>query len=224
MVNIAIDGPAGAGKSTLSRMLAEKLGFIYVDTGALYRAVGLYAVRNNIVKENAAELVKALGGVKIDLQCGENGQKVIMDGEDVTGLIRTPQISMAASWVSAVPEVRSFLLGLQKNIAANNNIIMDGRDIGTVVLPDAKLKIFLKADPRDRAKRRYEELLQKGQKVSFDDVLEDMVKRDEQDSCRAAAPLKPADDAVVVDTTGYEIEKSFGVLYKICTDAVKRLN
>lgn len=223
MINIAIDGPAGAGKSTLARMLAEKLEFIYADTGALYRAVGLFAVRHGINTRDADKLAQSLKAVKINMVYNDGGQRVILNGEDVTDYIRAPEISMAASEVSAVPAVRKFLLSLQKEIAAKNNIIMDGRDIGTVVLPEAQLKIFLYATPEDRAKRRYEELRQKGADVIYDNVLEDIRKRDRQDSDREVAPLKPAADAVLIDTTGFEIEQSFSRLYKLCQDALKKI-
>lgn len=220
MINIAIDGPAGAGKSTLSRKLAEKLGFIYVDTGALYRAVGLYVQRSSVLSNDAEKVAGLLHDIKIGLAFNENGQRVILNSEDVSAAIRAPEISMAASAVSAIPAVRAFLLDLQKDIAQKNNVIMDGRDIGTVVLPKAQLKIFLTASAEDRAGRRYEELLEKGVKTSYEDVLSDLIKRDAQDEGRKIAPLKPADDAVTVDTTGFEFEKSLEKLYKICRDRI----
>lgn len=218
LINIAIDGPSGAGKSTLARRLAEKLGFLYADTGALYRAVALYAVREKIPLKNTDKIAAMLSQVKLGMAYKDGGQTVTLNSEDVTDKIRTPEVSMAASDVSAVPAVREFLLDLQKNLAKTNNVIMDGRDIGTVVLPDAQLKIFLCASPEDRARRRYEELLQKGREVTYGDVLSDLKKRDEKDACRAVAPLKPAEDAVLVDTTGFPIEKSLMTLYNICME------
>lgn len=218
LINIAIDGPSGAGKSTLARKLAEKLGFIYVDTGALYRAVALYAVRERVPLRDRPKIIAMLQNLDIGLAYRDGVQRVLLNGEDVSGEIRSPEVSMAASDVSPIPEVRAFLLGLQKDLAKKNNVIMDGRDIGTVVLPEAKLKIFLHASPEDRARRRYEELRQKGQNVAYEDVLSDLKTRDAQDAGRAVAPLKPAADAVIVNTTGFEIEKSFATLYNICRE------
>ena len=218
MINIAIDGPAGAGKSTLSRMLAQKLGFIYTDTGALYRAIGLYALEHGAEVHDAAAVASLLPEIKISLDYNERGQRVILCGEDVSEKIRRPEVSMAASGVSAIPAVRAFLLGLQKDIAASGNVVMDGRDIGTVVLPDAQLKIFLTASPQDRARRRFEEIKAKGAPVDYESVLADIIARDGQDSGREIAPLKPAADAVIVDTTGYEIHQSLGRLFAIAKE------
>lgn len=209
---IAIDGPSGAGKSTLARILAAELQYIYVDTGAMYRAIGLHVLRLGICPKEAAAVTTVLDGLQIHLGYVDGEQHIWLDGEDVSGLIRTPEVSMAASAVSAHPPVRAFLLSLQRKIASENNVIMDGRDIGTVVLPDADLKIFLSASVEDRARRRYEELLEKGQCVSYDDVLSDMIARDTADSTRAAAPLRPAEDAVCVDTTGNTLEQSITLL------------
>ena len=209
---IAIDGPSGAGKSTLARILAAELQYIYVDTGAMYRAIGLHVLRLGICAKEAAAVTTVLDGLQIHLGYVDGEQHIWLDGEDVSGLIRTPEVSMAASAVSAHPPVRAFLLSLQRKIASENNVIMDGRDIGTVVLPDADLKIFLSASVEDRARRRYEELLEKGQCVSYDDVLSDMIARDTADSTRAAAPLRPAEDAVCVDTTGNTLEQSITLL------------
>lgn len=220
-IKIAIDGPAGAGKSTLSRMLAEKLGYIYIDTGALYRTIGLFALQNGINPKDSYGVERLLDKIKIKI-CFESGcQHVLLNGEDVTNMIRSPEVSMAASHVSAMQSVRNFLLELQKNIAEENNVVMDGRDIGTVILPDAKVKLFLTASPEDRARRRYDEMIARGETARYQDVLDDIKKRDEADSHRAVAPLRPADDAVIVDTTGYELEQSFKKLVSIVKERLK---
>ena len=208
MIHIAIDGPAGAGKSTIARALAAQIGFIYVDTGALYRTVGLFMLRAGVDPADAEAVVPRLNGVQIALTFSEGEQHVLLSGEDVSEAIRTPEVSMAASAVSAIPAVRAFLLSLQKELAAANNVIMDGRDIGTVILPDAQLKIFLTASPQARAQRRFAQLQEKGEAVSYDEVLRDIQKRDEQDMTRAAAPLKPAPDARLVDTSDCTLEES----------------
>ncbi len=213
---IAIDGPAGAGKSTIARFAAKQLGFIYVDTGALYRAIGLAAQRRGLTVEDKPEIIEMLAQIKVELAFNEaHEQIVLLDGEDVSGLIRTPEISMMASGVSAIPEVRAFLLDLQRDMAHHNNVIMDGRDIGTVVLPDAQIKIFLSATPECRAKRRYDELVEKGMDVKYEDILSDVIARDYADSHRDIAPLKPADDAVMVDTSGEDLETSVNKLVNL---------
>lgn len=215
MINVAIDGPAGAGKSTVAKATAKKLGFIYVDTGALYRAIALNAVRNGVIEDND-KIVDLLGSTEVKLAFDENGaQCVILNGEDVSSLIRTPEISMGASNVSKIPQVREFLLGLQRDIAKNNNVIMDGRDIGSVVLPNADKKIFLTASPECRAKRRYDELLLKGEKVTYEEVLDDVNRRDYQDSHREIAPMKPTDDSVIADNTGMAVEQSVEMIINI---------
>lgn len=215
-IAIAIDGPAGAGKSTIAKLAAKELNFIYVDTGALYRTVGLAATRNNVEAKPSEELDELLDKIKVELAFNENNEQIVLlDGEDVSNLIRTPQASMMASAISAVPAVRAYLLDLQRNIAKTNNVIMDGRDIGTVVLPDAKIKIFLSADPEDRAKRRYDELVEKGMDVKYEDILEDVKTRDYNDSHREIAPLKPAEDSILVNTTGNTLEQSVELLIKI---------
>ncbi len=215
MINVAIDGPAGAGKSTVAKAVAKKLGFIYVDTGALYRAIALNAVRNGVIEDND-KIVDLLGSTEVKLAFDENGaQCVILNGEDVSSLIRTPEISMGASNVSKIPQVREFLLGLQRDIAKNNNVIMDGRDIGSVVLPNADKKIFLTASPECRAKRRYDELLLKGEKVTYEEVLDDVNRRDYQDSHREIAPMKPTDDSVIADNTGMAVEQSVEMIINI---------
>ena len=208
MIKIAIDGPSGSGKSTLAKALAKILGYIYVDTGALYRAVGVNALRNNIDTKDSSAVAASLEGISVDLVFENGEQKVLLNGEDVSTEIRTPPASMAASDVSAVPAVRAFLFDLQRDIASRNNCIMDGRDIGTVVLPDAQVKIFLTASPEERATRRYKELTEKGQQVNYEDVLKELVERDYNDSHREIAPLKPAEDSVLFDTTGNTLAES----------------
>ncbi|MDO4747997.1 MAG: (d)CMP kinase [Eubacteriales bacterium] len=215
-IAIAIDGPAGAGKSTIAKLAAKELSFIYVDTGALYRAIGLSAYRNGIGSKDVEGILELLNTIKVELAFNENHEQVVLlNGEDVSSLIRTPEISMYASDVSAIPQVRAFLLDLQRNMAKTNNVIMDGRDIGTVVLPDAKIKIFLTASAEVRAKRRYDELIEKGMDVKFDDVLNDVVTRDYNDSHRETAPLKPADDSILVDTSDLDLEQSVAKLISI---------
>ena len=208
MINVAIDGPAGAGKSTVARAAAAKLGYIYVDTGALYRAVGVYCLRKSITTTDAESVGAILSEITVELKFIGGVQHVFLNGDDVSTEIRLPEASMAASNVSAIPAVRTFLFDLQRDIAAKNNCIMDGRDIGTVVLPDAQVKIFLTADPEERAMRRYKELIEKGSQVTFEEVLEDLKVRDYNDSHREIAPLKPAEDSVTVNTTGYTLEES----------------
>ena len=206
MYQIAIDGPSGAGKSTLAKILAAKLGFIYVDTGALYRSIGLYMEMNGIDPKNSEAVVAALPDITLALEYHDGSQVVLLNGENVGDRIRTPQISMYASAVSAIPAVRSFLLDTQRNIAATQNVIMDGRDIGTVILPNANVKIFLVSSFETRAKRRVKELLEKGIEASYDEVLADMIERDKNDSSRAVAPLVPADDAVHLDNSELTLE------------------
>ena len=212
----AIDGPAGAGKSTIAKLAAKELSFIYVDTGALYRAIGLSAYRNNIGSKDAKSILSMLKDTKIELAFNEKGEQVVLlNSEDVSDFIRTPEISMYASDVSAIPEVRAFLLDLQRNMAKTNNVIMDGRDIGTVVLPNAKIKIFLTASAEVRAKRRYDELIEKGMDVKYEDILQDVITRDYNDSHREIAPLKPADDSIIVDTSELNLEQSVEKLISI---------
>lgn len=215
MINIAIDGPAGAGKSTIARQLAAGLGYIYVDTGALYRAVGVNAMRKGADTKDVQQVTGTLGSADVSLRFVDGEQRVFLGDEDVSLAIRTPEASMAASNVSAIPAVREFLFDLQRDIAAKNNCIMDGRDIGTVVLPNAQVKIFLTASAEVRAKRRYDELLAKGMQADYNQVLDEMVQRDYQDSHRAIAPLKQADDAVLVDTSDMNLEQVLNTLNKI---------
>ena len=220
IINIAIDGPAGAGKSTIARQLATGLGYIYVDTGALYRAVGVNAMRKGADTKDAQQVTATLADADVSLRFVEGEQRVFLGEEDVSLAIRTPEASMAASNVSAIPAVREFLFDLQRNIAANNNCIMDGRDIGTVVLPDAQVKIFLTASAEVRAKRRYDELLAKGMQADYTQVLEEMIQRDYQDSHRAIAPLKQADDAVLVDTSDMDLAQVLDTLNKIVKENI----
>lgn len=207
-VNIAIDGPAGAGKSTIARKAAAELGFIYVDTGALYRSVAYYCISAGADVSIPESVEKLLPEITPELRFIDGVQHVFVNGSDVSDKIRTPEVSMAASKVSAIPAVRAFLFDLQKKIARENDIIMDGRDIGTVVLPDADLKIFLTASPEARADRRYAELKDKPDAPAYEQVLADIIKRDHDDSTRAIAPLKQADDAVLCDTTKLSLEES----------------
>ena len=210
---VAIDGPAGAGKSTIARAAAKKFGFIYVDTGAIYRTVGLAASRAGVSGKDAAAVEALLPGLTIRFDYGEDGtQRMFLNGEDVSGLIRTPEISAYASQVSQIPAVRAFLLDMQREMARTQSVVMDGRDIGTVVLPDAGLKIFLTASAEARAKRRLLELREKDPDADFETVLRDIIARDEADMNRETAPLKQAPDAVLVDTTELTLEESIAAL------------
>ena len=221
IINVAIDGPAGAGKSTISRAAAKQMGYIYIDTGALYRTVGLNAMRKGAdVNDPKAVEATLTDELKVELRFIDGEQRMFLCGEDVSDKIRTPEASSAASKVSAVPAVRSYLFDLQKNLAKSNNCIMDGRDIGTVVLPDAKVKIFLTASPESRATRRYKELIEKGTQVEYKDVLEDLIQRDYNDSHREIAPLKPAEDGVIVDTTNLNLEESINEIIRIIREAI----
>lgn len=217
--SVAIDGPSGAGKSTIARAAAARFGFIYVDTGAIYRTVGLAAARAGLPLGAEQDVLKLLPGLDIAFGYGEDGaQHMYLNGEDVSGLIRTPEISMRASEVSAMPEVRACLLDMQRKMAESHSVIMDGRDIGTIVLPNASLKIFLTASPERRAERRYLELREKGATDSYDEVLRDIIKRDKNDSSRAAAPLKRADDAIEVDTSELTLDESIERICALISD------
>ena len=220
MINVAIDGPAGAGKSTVAKAAAKKLEYIYVDTGALYRTIALNAVRNGVI-DDTDKIIKMLDNTKVELKYIDGVQAVYLNGEDVSAFIRTPEISMGASKVSAIPKVREFLLDLQRDIAKNNNVIMDGRDIATVVLPNADVKIFLFASPECRAKRRYDELIEKGESVMYEDVLADVNQRDYQDSHREIAPLKPSEDSVMCDTSELNLEESINEVIRIVKENIK---
>jgi len=219
-IAVAIDGPSGAGKSTISRVIAQNLGFVYVDTGAMYRTVGLYMKRVGADLKDEAFVASRLPEIEIEIKHTPTGQQMLLNGEDVTGEIRMHDISEWASAASAIPAVRAFLLDMQRAFAKQNSVIMDGRDIGTVVLPDAELKIFLTASPEDRANRRYLELREKGQDVEFETVLKDIKNRDERDSNRAVAPLKPANDALLVDTTGNTLEQSIEQITAIVKERI----
>ena len=220
-INIAIDGPGGAGKSTISKAVAKKLGIIYVDTGALYRTVGYFARENGLKVDDVkvTEMISPLlPKISIEIKYIEGAQHVILNGEDLGDKIRQPDISMYASAVSSVPAVRAFLLEAQKELARKNSVIMDGRDIGTVILPEADVKIFLTASNEARATRRYNELIAKGVDVKYDDVLSEMNERDHADSTRAAAPLKAADDAVYFDNSDYDFDGSVDYILKLIED------
>lgn len=219
MISIAIDGPSGAGKSTIARRAAALFGFIYVDTGAIYRTIGLAAHNRGIDTKNSAAVIELLPTLSIDMKYDRSGEQVmLLDGCDVSGEIRRPDISMCASNVSAIPEVRAFLMDMQRNMAASSNVIMDGRDIGTVILPDADLKIFLTANVEERAKRRFNELKAKGIETDLKSVVDDMIRRDDQDTNRAAAPLVPAEDAVIVDTSGNSLEESIEIICALISE------
>lgn len=220
MINVAIDGPAGAGKSTIAKAAAKELGFIYVDTGALYRAIAYNAVKNGVIDDEQG-IISMLDDTKVELKYVEGVQSVYLNGEDVSGFIRTPEISMGASKVSAIPQVREFLLNLQREIAKTNNVIMDGRDIATVVLPDAEVKIFLFASPECRAERRYKELVEKGENVSFDDVLKDVNQRDYQDSHREIAPLKPSEESIMADTSELTLQESIDLIVNTIKERIQ---
>lgn len=220
-VAVAIDGPSGAGKSTIARILAAELGFVYVDTGALYRTIGLAVLRRNLDPSDEQQVVGLLPELTVSLGYVDGSQRVFLNGEDVSGCIRSPEVSMAASAVSALPPVRRFLFDLQQDTARRQNVIMDGRDIGTVVLPFAEVKIFLTASDEDRARRRFEEFQAKGIPTSYEAVLKDMKERDYNDSHRAAAPLRPAVDAVRIDTTGNTLEQSVELLKALVSERLK---
>lgn len=208
MTAIAIDGPAGAGKSSIARRIAGRLGYIYVDTGALYRAIGLHVLRGDADPAKEESVRPFLDGLRVSLKFVGGEQRVFLNGEDVSQEIRTAPVSRAASQVSAIPAVRAFLLSLQRDIAGENDVVMDGRDIGTVVLPNAPIKIFLTASPEERARRRYEQMRKKGMEADYSQVLQEMKLRDYSDSHREISPLVRADDALLVDTTGNTLEQS----------------
>ena len=225
--SIAIDGPSGAGKSTMAKRIAKELGYIYVDTGAIYRTLGLFALSGGVSPSDAEGVKALLPRTVICMNYGDDGlQHMYLGGEpkqggkDVTAAIRTQEVSDAASKISAIPQVRDFLLEMQRDMAENHDVVMDGRDIGTVVLPGADVKIFLTATPEDRARRRYLELLERGSGEAYENVLREVMERDARDSGRAAAPLKQAEDAVLVDTSGKSLEESFQALLKIIRERI----
>lgn len=220
-VSVAIDGPAGAGKSSISKELAKRLNFVYVDTGAIYRALAYTALKNKLdTKLDVEKISELVLKTSIDLKYIEGIQHILVDGSDVTAFIRTPEVSKGASDVSAIPQVREALLSIQRDIANKNNVLMDGRDIGTVVLPNATIKIFLTASIDERAKRRYKEMLEKGVECIFEDIKADIAYRDDQDSNRPVAPLKPAEDSVVFDNSDYDFEESVDYLYQLIKEKI----
>lgn len=220
MVSVAIDGPSGAGKSSMAKRLAAELGYTYVDTGAMYRSVGLYALRAGKDPADSAAVEALLPQIHLDILLKDGTQHVLLNGEDVSSAIRAEEVGMAASAVGANPAVRAFLLDTQRNLAKSRDVLMDGRDIGTVVLPDATVKIFLTASPEARAQRRFAELQAKGEQADFETVLADIRRRDDQDTHRATAPLRRADDAVLVDTSELDIEQSFALLKQTILDHI----
>lgn len=223
MISIAIDGPAGAGKSSIAKLAAKELSFIYVDTGALYRAVGWYALSCGKDPADAGQVVPLLKEISVELKFVEGEQHVFLNGRDVSTEIRLPEVSMAASRVSAIPEVRDFLFSLQRELAEKNNVLMDGRDIGTVVLPNAQIKIFLTASAENRADRRMKQLAEAGNHVDYNTLLAEIKERDYNDSHRAIAPLKQAEDAKLVDTTGLTLEESVKLVLDYIVDRMKEL-
>ena len=220
MVSVAIDGPAGAGKSTLARRLAAELGYIYVDTGAMFRTIGLYALRAGKDPKDNEAVNALLPEISLKFAFIGGEQHIYLNGEDVSTAIRTEEVGMAASAVGANPEVRAFLLGMQRDMAKTQDVLMDGRDIGTVVLPDATVKIILTASPEARATRRWKEYQQKGVEVSYEEVLADVRQRDYQDTHRAAAPLRQADDAQLLDTSEMNFEQSLEAMKKMIVEKV----
>lgn len=220
MISVAIDGPSGAGKSTLAKRLAKELGYLYVDTGAMYRSIGLYALRQGVDPRDEAAVTALLPRIQIELRYVNGAQRVLLCGEDVSEAIRAENVGMATSAVSAHPPVRAFLLELQRGMARTHDILMDGRDIGTVILPGATVKIFLTASAEARADRRFKELQDKGVDTDYETVLEDIRRRDYQDSHRATAPLRQAEDAVLVDTSEMDLEQSFQALKSLILSRV----
>ena len=217
-IAVAIDGPVGAGKSSIAKECAKRLGFIYVDTGAMYRCIGLFCDRNGVDMNDPVRVSAALSHISLDVKIKDGTQHIYLNGYDVSDEIRLPEISMAASKVSAIPAVRAFLLQLQRDMAESRDVIMDGRDIGTVVLPNATVKIYLTADAEVRAKRRYDEYRAKGMDCDYEEILNTVKKRDMQDMTRAIAPLKQADDAVLLDTSDLSIEEVVDRILEICAE------
>lgn len=221
MINIAIDGPAGAGKSTIAKAVAKELGLIYLDTGAMYRAVAYAALKNGTDVSDAKGVAALLEGLKMDIRYEDGVQLIFVNGENVTPYLRTPEMSKAASDISALPVVRYKMVEMQREFAATCDVVLDGRDIGTFVLPDANCKFYMTASPEERAKRRFEELRLKGENCSYDDVLNDIIKRDYNDSHREVAPLKQADDAVYLDTTTLTIAQVVAAVEKVVKEKIK---
>ena len=220
-IRVALDGPSGAGKSTIAKEVAKRTGLIYVDTGALYRTVGLYAAEHGISADDTDGIISCLPHIEIKLAYEDGAQKVYLNGSSVGDKIRTENASYYASAVSKIPEVRAFLLGIQKKLADEGGVIMDGRDIGTVIIPNAELKVFMTASTEERARRRHKEQIEKGINVSYEEVLDAIIKRDKQDSEREAAPLKPADHAVIFVNDGYGIEGSAEYIIKLMEEKTK---
>lgn len=214
MAVIAIDGPAGAGKTTIAKRLADELGYLYVDTGALYRAIGYFALTRGLDVRDESAIAGLLVSTRVDLRFVDMTQRVYINDTDVTDRIRTEAVSMAASAVSALPVVRAFLLDSQRRLAEVGNVILNGRDIGIVVCPDAECKLFLTASAEDRARRRFKQLTERGIAANYDDVLADIIRRDEGDSSRSIAPLRPAEDAILIDTTGNTLEQSVAIVIR----------
>jgi cytidylate kinase len=221
MIRIAIDGPSGSGKSTLAKAVAKRLGIVYVDTGALYRTVGYYVYISGKDPHDPNQVIELLQQINIELKYVDGSQRVILNGEDLGDKIRVPEMSMYASLVSSIPEVRAFLLDMQKNMARKNSVVMDGRDIGTVIIPDADVKIFLTANNETRAKRRTLELLKKGVEVSYEDVLNDMIERDKNDKNRNIAPAVPASDAFIFDNSVMSVEDSVNEIVRLLNEKAK---
>ena len=215
-INIAIDGPAGAGKSTIAKLVAKEKGFIYVDTGAMYRAIALYLIRNNVALDDSESMIKYASKAEVSIKYEEGQQQVILNGENVNGLIRTEEVSKMASVSSAVPEIRAMLLELQRKLARENDVVMDGRDIGTNILPNAQYKIFLTASAEERANRRYKELVERGEECDYEKIKADIIERDERDSNRATAPLKQAEDAILVDSSNMTIDEVASTIIDYC--------
>ena len=219
-MKIALDGPSGAGKSTVAKALAKRLGVIYVDTGALYRTIGLFVKENGVDKNDTKGVVALLPKINLNMEFTNGEQIITLNGKRVGDEIRTGEIAMYASAVSAIPDVRAFLLNTQRDIAARNSVVMDGRDIGTVILPDAEVKVFMVASPEARAKRRYLELTAKGENCTLESVLSDIIERDKNDSTRKTAPCVPASDAVIFDNSDYDVEGSVDEVVKIIKSKV----
>lgn len=221
-ISIAVDGPAGAGKSTVAKQVAKNFGIVYVDTGAMYRTAALFAIENGInIKEERDKLISRLDDIKIDIEYKDGEQRMFLDGRDVTGIIRTEQVSMGASLIAVIPEVRIKLVDMQRELAKSKSVIMDGRDIGTYVLPDADIKIFLTASPECRANRRFNELLQKGMECDYNEVLADIKARDKNDSEREFAPLRCAEDAVLLDSTALDREQVIEKISEMINEFLK---
>ncbi|MGN0174293.1 MAG: (d)CMP kinase [Acutalibacteraceae bacterium] len=220
MISVAIDGPAGAGKSTIAKLASKKLGYIYIDTGALYRSIGYYVISKGGDLDNAESVISYLPEITAEIKFIDEVQHVFINGEDVSDKIRTEEVSKAASKVSAIPKVREFLLEMQRGFAKKYNVIMDGRDIGTVVLPDAQVKIFLTASAEVRASRRYKEQVERGLNVNYDEILADIKDRDYRDEHREIAPLKPAADSVYLDTSDFDVEQSADAVIKTINDKI----